>query len=398
MRCADGSCSRSAVDCPASDSLCDVAGEVPCGDGVTCAADAKACRAAVQLDGCPVGQLACPSNPKECRADTKNCRCTVAGEQFCGWQRDEKGRLMRRESLSLSTGEVVLQKVARCAVRCGGGGVSPLAVEVKPVAMAVDPLKGSSAALEAPSHPGEDGSALSGNRTIGAVRIPKGAVTAVDDVAGAVAFAIKPVALADVQQGSFGKLERMSTAVTMVPDRVITIDGDIGIEFDLCIGDDEAQTNATKCNAVLARLRPVSSQDVSAAESDAAEVLGGCRKGTACGCSCAFATPHLTSFMVADPGMEVAGEITADQMDAGLEVQVLEEGGAGPPQQIFGVASGGDLRVVPIVIAVVAVVALAAGAKWGRQACRTGSSEPGEGAVTSKDGTKLVPQGIRAVV
>ena len=195
MRCADGSCSRSAVECPASDSLCEVAGEVPCGDGVTCATSAKVCRAAVQLDGCPVGQLACASNPKECRASKKDCRCAVAGEQFCGWKRNPEGRLLRKEEFDAATGESTLRKVAVCATSCGGGRVNPLAAKVKPVAAAIDPLKGSTTALEAASDSGgEGGAGLSGSRTIGAIRIPRGAVTAAGDSSAAVHFAITPVA------------------------------------------------------------------------------------------------------------------------------------------------------------------------------------------------------------
>ena len=77
--------------------LCNGHPEVPCGDGVTCATSAKACRAAVQLDGCPVGLFACPSNPKECRASKKDCHCAAADGQnaFCGWARDAQGRLER---------------------------------------------------------------------------------------------------------------------------------------------------------------------------------------------------------------------------------------------------------------------------------------------------------------
>jgi hypothetical protein len=74
-----------------------------------------------------VGQLACASNPKECRADKKDCHCgAVVGEQFCGWQRNDAGRLMRRETLDAASGGMALRKQAKCAVSCGGqklGGV-----------------------------------------------------------------------------------------------------------------------------------------------------------------------------------------------------------------------------------------------------------------------------------
>jgi hypothetical protein len=351
VRCADGSCASRADKCADASSLCDVAGEVPCGDGVTCAASARACRQAVQLGGCPVGEVACASNPKECRADKKDCHCgAVVGEQFCGWQRNDVGRLMRRETLDAASGGMALRKQAKCAVSCGGGGLNPLAAELKPLSAAVHPLKGASASLEA-LDTGEEGLGSGNNHrrfTIGAIRIPKGVVVAADDSEAAVAFAIKPVAQADVDGGSFGRLERMSAAISMVADRVVTIDPDVGIEFDLCIGDDDAQTNATKCAVVLARLRPMSSQDISASESDAQEVFGGCRKGTSCGCSCAFTTPHLTSFIVTDPGIELAGEVSVDQIDAGMAFLVAEGGGGdgggsptAPPTAVAPVAGSG---------------------------------------------------------
>jgi hypothetical protein len=236
--------------------------------------------------------------------------------------------------------------------------VNPLAVEVKPMAAAVDPLNGTVAALVA----ADNGDGLTGSRAIGAIRIPKGVVVAAGAEDEAVQFAIKPVALADAQDGSFGKLERMSTPITMVPDREVTIDGDIGIEFDLCIGDSAAQTNATKCKNVLARLRPMSSQDLNANVSDAKEVYGGCRKGTSCGCSCAFTTPHLTSFVVTDPGIEVAGEVTADALEAGVEVLVGSVTALAPTPAPAGPSSGGggsDLPLVPIAAACGAVALLA---------------------------------------
>jgi hypothetical protein len=160
-----------------------------------------------------------------------------------------------------------------------------------------------------------------------------------------------------------------------VPDREVTIDPDVGIEFDLCIGDSAAQTDAELCAAVLARLRPMSSQNLAAAVSDAKEVYGGCRKGTSCGCSCAFSSPHLTSFVVADPGIEIAGEVTADALDAGVEALVGDAtvipfapipapaGGTPAPTPAAASAGGGglidDLPLIPVAAACGGVLLLA---------------------------------------
>jgi hypothetical protein len=306
-RCLDGSCAASPARCNTDTTgLCDVAGEVPCGDGVTCAPDAKACRALVQLDGCPIGQVSCASNPKECRASADECSCPVAGESFCGWQRNEKGRMLRIGSVG-ADGESKLVKVPICGATCGGKA-NPLTADLKPTPMAADPLEDVDQPLVA-----TDGNGTAAS--LGAIKIPKGAVMSEDGEV--VTFSIKPAALGDVLGGSLKDLEAASTALTLIPDRVVDIDGDIGIEIDLCVGGPEAQADGALCDAVLARLRPYSSQDLTA--DDATELPGGCQKGSAaCGCSCAFTTPHLTTFVVAEGDVAVAGELSADQLDAGV--------------------------------------------------------------------------------
>eukprot|EP00937_MAST-01D_sp_MAST-1D-sp2_P004189 g4189.t1 len=315
VRCLDGSCALRADKCPAeadAASLCE-AGQVPCGDGVTCAADAAACRAAVALDGCPVGKLACASNPRECVADKKDCRCAGAGEltRFCGWKRNARGRLEREAG--------TLRKVPQCARECGvAGGANPLTAAVKPQAAAVDPTttNTTTVSLEAEAEDGSAGGAGAGK--VGAISIAPGVVAAAHDAGAAVQFAVRPVPLMDAEEGAFGRLERMSAPISVEPDQEVIVDAEVGIRIDLCIGDRQAWANATRCALTLARLRPMSSQDA-AGTAAAEEVLGGCRKGAACGCSCLFSTPHLTSFVVADPGVEVAGELSADQIAAGAD-------------------------------------------------------------------------------
>ena len=306
LRCADGSCKLKASKCPPTAdtaSLCDVAGEVPCGDGVTCAANAKACREAVQLDGCPIGLFSCPSNPKECRADKKDCRCAVAGEQFCGWQRTPEGRLLKEE-VEGANGETALRKMPKCAAKCSGGAKNPLTVQLQAKPVAADPTNTTTTSLTTASD-GDDASSTS----LGEIKIGAGAVTSADDADAVVTFAIKPASLADVTEGSFKGRDVMSVAVTIVPDQVVIIDPEVGIEIELTIADDEAQTDPAKCAAVLKRLRPMSSQDLTA--DDSREVAGGCTKGKSSGCSCRFTTPHLATFAVVDAGIEVAGEPSA---------------------------------------------------------------------------------------
>ena len=370
-RCLDGSCAASLARCSTDTTgLCDVAGEVPCGDGVTCAADAKACRALVQLDGCPIGQVSCASNPKECRASADECSCPVAGESFCGWQRNEKGRMLRIGSVG-ADGESKLVKVPICGATCGGKA-NPLTADLKPTPMAADPLEDVDQPLVA-----TDGNGTAAS--LGAIKIPKGAVTSEDGEV--VTFSIKPAALGDVLGGSLKDLEAASTALTLIPDRVVDIDGDIGIEIDLCVGGPEAQANGTLCDAVLARLRPYSSQDLTA--DDATELPGGCQKGSAaCGCSCAFTTPHLTTFVVAEGDVAVAGELSADQLDAGVadlvEVAFVEVATTTPAPSAPDQGGGAAFPLVPVAVGAAVVVALLALVKSKKNGRGGGGASPKE--------------------
>jgi len=349
VRCADGSCATRADKCPSDASLCGAAGEVPCGDGVTCAADAKACRATVQLDGCPVGQLACASNPKECRADKKDCRCAAAGTSFCGWQRSIAGRLERRAEIS-AAGETALRKVPVCSATCGGSLANPLTVALEPAPMYVSPLADTVQPLMAASDESSGARGADANRTVGLIRIPKGAVVAAGAEDEPVTFAIKPVSLADATEGSFKGLDMMSAALTLIADRVVKIDGDSGIQIDLCV---DAGQDLARCTAVLQRLRPFSAQNLAAGGAE--EVVGGCRRGAACGCSCLFSTPHLTTFVVADPNIPVEGETTTELLEARI-AEEGEPGGGGaqggaptpaPPAPGGGGAQGGAPTPAP---------------------------------------------------
>jgi hypothetical protein len=194
---------------------------------------------------------------------------------------------------------------------------------------------------------------------VGAIEIGSGAVRAAGGPGAAtesVTFAVAPIALQDMAFGALSSIVAMSAALSLTPDRVVDIDPAVGIGVDLCIADDAAQTDGARCALLLGRLRPFSSQDVTAA-GDLTEVAGGCAKGTACGCSCRFTTPHLTAFVVADGNDHVAGEISAEQIDAGLA-----DGVAPPaPGGAAGGAAGGALPVIPLVAACAAVVLLAAG-------------------------------------
>jgi hypothetical protein len=346
VRCADGSCAGRADKCADASSLCDVAGEVPCGDGVTCAADEAACRAAVQLDGCPVGLFACPSNPKECRASKKDCHCAAADGQnaFCGWARDAQGRLERALKVDGETGDARLRKVPVCmpSGQCAAG--IPLTADIAPTSTAASADTDVVAALE-----------TAGAAALGAIRIPRGAVTSAGgDGAESVSFAVAPIAQADMSGGSFSKIERMTVALSIVPDRVVSIDlAAGGIEIDLCVAQDGAQSNATLCGEVLKRLRPFSSNDVTA--DDAAEVAGGCAKGDSCGCSCKFTTPHLTAFTVADTEFAVAGEVSADEQIAVILGNVAT---APTPAPAAAVGSDNDLPVIPIIGTIAGVAAV----------------------------------------
>ena len=353
VRCADGSCAGRADKCGDASSLCADAREVPCGDGITCAPSAAACRATVQLDGCPVGQLACKSNPNECRATKKDCRCDD-GTRFCGWQRNGRGRLLKQAVVG-ADGEASLAKMPVCKTECGGNAVNPLAASVKPASMQASPLEDMVQQMQA-AGPGGNGASL------GSIRIPKGVVVAAGAAAEAVSFAVTPVALADATDGAFKGMDLMSVPFSLVADRAVEIDSDVGIAIDLCITDDSS--NATWCDSVLARLRPFSSQVVFADVSDAQEVVGGCRRGAACGCSCLFSTPHLTSFVIADPGIAMAGEVSSEQLVAGVVGQAANGGSAARPPSPAPVAcdlvcsiKAGDIPLIPAACAG-AVVAL----------------------------------------
>lgn len=364
MRCPDGSCAGKASKCPTVEAvaskLCidaagNATGEVPCGDGITCAADAEACRKAVQLDGCPVGLFSCPSNPKECRANKKDCHCTGVGEKFCGWRRNTKGRLLKEEFES-ANGETSLRKVPKCAKQCDMS-LNPLTAQVKPQPMTTDPAEASAITLNTTA--GEDNKdAGGGDGSVGSIKIGAKAVTGVDDAEAVITFAIKPTALADVREGSLKGKDVMSTVIGIVPDQPIKIDPDQGIEIDLCISADDAQKNKAVCLAVLERLRPVSSQDVTA--NDVKEVPGGCKMGKACGCSCLFNTPHLTTFAVIDAGLEVTGEPSDDQLSAGVAVLAADDGSSDDSTDDPNVAVASRQLPIAAVAAAAAAVALVA--------------------------------------
>ena len=89
-------------------------------------------------------------------------------------------------------------------------------------------------------------------------------------------------------------------------------------------------------------------------------MYGGCRKGTSCGCSCAFSSPHLTSFVVADPGIEVAGEVTVDALVAGVEALVGDATAVPSPTPAPAAGADTAFPLVPAVAAA-AFVALIAG-------------------------------------
>ena len=150
----------------------------------------------------------------------------------------------------------------------------------------------------------------------------------------------------------------MSTVLTVVPDQPVKIDPDRGIELDLNIADDEAQTDPTRCLAVLKRLRPFSSQDMT--KDDAKEVPGGCKKGRASGCSCLFVTPHLTTFAVVDAGIEVAGEPSADQLAAGVSVLAEEAAPRSGSGSDNSDSADGSIPTIPIAAAAVALALVAA--------------------------------------
>jgi hypothetical protein len=356
VRCADGSCASRTDRCADASSLC-VAGTVPCGDGVTCAADAAACRKAVPLDGCPVGQLACPSNPKECRANKKDCRCAgVDGERFCGWKRAESGRLVRGADGA---------KIAVCKVQCVNDGVNPLVATLKPAPITTDPVATSTLELtsDTTDDNGADVAANGGEAptsSLGTVSIEPGAVKDANAAssATAVTFAAASVALTDLTEGSLKNLQLMSTALSLTPDRVVEIDPDIGIDIELCV-----DIGSATCDAVLKRLRPFSTQDLTA--DDASEVPGGCQKGVTskCPCACRFTTPHLTTFAVADPEIAVVGEVTADQLDAGVASIALTLPTPAPaptPEQSGDSSGGAGVPIGAIVGAIGAVAAIAA--------------------------------------
>ena len=165
----------------------------------------------------------------------------------------------------------------------------------------------------------------------------------------------------------------MSPALTIEPDRVIDIGGE-GIKVDLCVGNTDAQNNATQCLAMLPRLRPFASQDLTS--DDAEEVPGGCSKGDACGCSCLFSTPHLTSFVVVDTGAELEGD-TSEAVQAATQTT---RGFASTTTSAPDTVTAGGGMLVPIVAAVGAVAFIAAAALFVRSRnARSGHSHSKEG-------------------
>eukprot|EP00937_MAST-01D_sp_MAST-1D-sp2_P002493 g2493.t1 len=319
VRCLDGSCKGRLDKCgdDAAVSLCSGSedGPMPCGDGVTCAKNAAACKKSVQIDGCPVGLYSCESNPKDCVADKKDCRCG-ASKKFCGWERNDLGRLIKQMGVA-ADGTAKLQKKPLCMDSCS---TTALTASVKPVPLLADPVVGASVQLD--PVPTEDGAKAD---PIGNVKIPGNVVASADasEKGASIQFAIEPVATVDALTGSFKQaagtaLDLMSAAISITPDRLVEIDAGNtgqGIEIDLCIGDPKAQTDGDYCKSVLRRLRPYSSQDITA--DDAQEVAGGCTKGAACGCSCKFVTPHLTSFVVADANIPYECDQTDDMVANG---------------------------------------------------------------------------------
>jgi hypothetical protein len=206
-----------------------------------------------------------------------------------------------------SDGQAKLEKVPVCSTVCSAS----LAAEVKLASLAVDSSSQGDAvkALE---------DASGGSANIGDIRVPRGAVRSEGNDNAAVSLSITQVPLTDMLQGAFKNEQAVSPCLKVIPDSVVQIDPDLGICFDLAVGGSAVQSDAGKCQAMLARLTVLSSKDMTAAESDATEVHGGCRQGTAADCSCLFCTPHLTSFVVVDRDVEVAGEVTTHQLQAGV--------------------------------------------------------------------------------
>jgi hypothetical protein len=263
---------------------------------------------------------------------------------FCGWKRNARGRLIKAERVDPATGVISLAKVAMCGTKgtCGFDSDSaralesnPLTADVMPAVAVVDPISNRDIPLHVmlSSDPGGDSNSsrsvpdpvgrAADAPKIGNVRIQRGAIKGTLDTnaSAVVRFAVERAALGDVLAGPFSKFTLMSTAITVMTDRDIIIDGDIGIEFDMCVTDGAAQADAARCALLLPRLQPVSSQDMASGSDNAKaeEVIGGCVKGNVCGCSCRFVSPHLTSFAVVDRDLAFSGEVTPDALDAGVE-------------------------------------------------------------------------------
>jgi hypothetical protein len=260
---------------------------------------------------------------------------------FCGWKTNAEGRLQREYQLDEDTGTSALRKVPVCSADCGSA-INPLTQDIQRSHMTSSGAEAVSASLEA-SESGE---------VLGTVSIQSGALQGAGGSASeAVTLAIQSAPLEDVRSGSYANLDVLSTCVELIPGSVPDINVLEGIDLDLCVSNPDAQNDAALCEKVLSRLRPYSSNDL--VTDDATEVVGGCTKGDACGCSCKFKTRHLTAFAVVDTGIEREGEESVDQLAAtGLE--------APPPAPPS--SGGGSSPVVPIVCALLGVGVIAAAA------------------------------------
>jgi hypothetical protein len=197
----------------------------------------------------------------------------------------------------------------------------------------------------------------------------RGVVTAIGSTDAVITFSIKSVLPTDRELGLAG-LELMSAAVTVEPDRPCKIDGDQGIGVELCIADGPAQGDGERCASILSRLTPYSSQTLS---NDLVEVAGGCTKGTSCGCACAFRTPHLTTFVVGDAEQAALGEVSVDQLAAGLATLAPAPEPAPTPAPSNTESSGFPAAAVAGVAAV-AAVALVAFVGAVRKRCSAGAN------------------------
>lgn len=271
-----------------------------CGDGMTCLGSARACAAAIPINGCPPGTGPCPNDETACVSDRAECSKVSGcpdGTRACG---------PRREGGRVVIDATDLKTLPICLPSCPPGGTR------KPLQAAISGIMQQAAAVVRELK-------TTGNLTALRLKLPP--MRAGQSPAN---ISIGPIPLSTRQHGPFSsfvtKNNLMSELIEIVPSPGTTFSEDEPLEVSIPIVDASAGANESQCRSVASTLTVYKVEN--AADFDTPPFkLSWCEpEYSDASCFCQFNTTHFSAYGVVDEEAQSGQNVRTANIQTGSVV------------------------------------------------------------------------------